>query len=253
MGQFSFSMSQPNQMDMEDAAMDFSMGESHVYDLQNFRFSQGDFKGSMGELGLYSSGPMVEDMKLKVRMSMGEADLLIPENVRLENNTGVFLGESTGGRSNGVEDPDAPLLTLNGGMTMGELRIRRGVRQKSQRARMIEKARTVSVDELIEEIRTLKQKNPNDETFNESQINRLGYDLLQSGRKEDAIAIFRLNLELHPKYVNGHDSLGEGLYSNGQYEEAIQWFEKVLEFEPNNRRAADFIRRAGEKLERSAQ
>lgn len=46
-------------------------------------------------------------------------------------------------------------------------------------------------------------KNRNDEfDLSEKQLNSLGYMLLKKKREQDAMAIFRLNLELHPALIN---------------------------------------------------
>ncbi len=55
---------------------------------------------------------------------------------------------------------------------------------------------------------------------NENQINNAGYQLLFSGQTEQALRLFRANLESHPESWNAHDSLAEGLARAGQTEEA---------------------------------
>jgi Flp pilus assembly protein TadD len=74
-------------------------------------------------------------------------------------------------------------------------------------------------------------------------LNSLGYRLLNDGRVEDALRVFRLNVRVHPQYANGWDSLGEGYERAGRVEEAIAAFERVLQLEPHNPRARELLQR----------
>ncbi|MGH7469466.1 MAG: tetratricopeptide repeat protein [Longimicrobiales bacterium] len=55
--------------------------------------------------------------------------------------------------------------------------------------------------------------------------------------------MFRLNLRVHPDYANGWDSLGETYQQTGRVSEAIAAFERVLQLEPHNARAREFLQR----------
>lgn len=74
-------------------------------------------------------------------------------------------------------------------------------------------------------------------------INALGYQFLRAHRMAEALRTFRLNVRLHPDYVNGWDSLGEAYEQAGQIAEAIAAFEQVLRREPGNGRAREFLAR----------
>jgi tetratricopeptide (TPR) repeat protein len=67
----------------------------------------------------------------------------------------------------------------------------------------------------------------------EADLNRLGYTLLQDGKTDDAIAIFRLNVEAFPQSANTYDSLAEAYLKKGNKEEAIKYYSKALEVNPN--------------------
>lgn len=73
----------------------------------------------------------------------------------------------------------------------------------------------------------------------EGELNRLGYALLGDGATDGAIAIFRLNTELHPESANTWDSLGEGLAAAGETVEAIKSYARSLELDPGNRNAVE--------------
>jgi len=83
--------------------------------------------------------------------------------------------------------------------------------------------------------------------FSESQINMLGYRLLNEGGLQDAISIFKLNVEEHPKSSNVYDSLGESYMKNGDRDLAIQNYKKSLDLNPNNENGQKML----EQLEKS--
>jgi uncharacterized protein len=59
----------------------------------------------------------------------------------------------------------------------------------------------------------------------EAMTNMIGYRLLQAGKKDDAIAVFRANVEAYPKSANVHDSLGEAYEMSGDLENARTQYE----------------------------
>lgn len=63
-------------------------------------------------------------------------------------------------------------------------------------------------------------------------LNGLGYDLLFSGRTDDAVAIFRLNTELFPDIGNCWDSYGEALLKQGHKAAALAAYRKALAINP---------------------
>ena len=67
----------------------------------------------------------------------------------------------------------------------------------------------------------------------ESEVNRLGYELLRENRTDEAIEIFRLNVEAYPKSANTYDSLAEAYLKKGNKDEAIKYYSKALEVNPN--------------------
>jgi tetratricopeptide (TPR) repeat protein len=72
------------------------------------------------------------------------------------------------------------------------------------------------------------------EGFDEFVLNSLGYRLLRAERFDDAIAIFRLNIEEYPDAWNPYDSMGEAYMMAGDLETAIEFYEKSLELNPDN-------------------
>jgi tetratricopeptide (TPR) repeat protein len=87
--------------------------------------------------------------------------------------------------------------------------------------------------------RELKAKSTSEFDLTESQLNSLGYELLQQKRTADAIEVFKLNVEAFPESGNTYDSLGEAYMKAGQKELAIKSYAKSLELNPGNRNAVD--------------
>jgi CubicO group peptidase (beta-lactamase class C family) len=69
----------------------------------------------------------------------------------------------------------------------------------------------------------------------EDEINELGYRLLYDKKDaQSALEVFKLNAEQFPKSFNVWDSLGEVYYQIGNIGEAIRYYEKSLQLNPNN-------------------
>jgi tetratricopeptide (TPR) repeat protein len=99
------------------------------------------------------------------------------------------------------------------------------------------------VDAAIEQYRKLKENHPKSYDFRPGQLNRLGYQLIELERLEDAIKILALNIEVYPKYANGYDSLGEAYLIAGDKENAIKYYEKALELDPKMGSAIEALKK----------
>lgn len=75
-----------------------------------------------------------------------------------------------------------------------------------------------------------------DPTFGikENEINGVGYQLLQNGKKKEAIEVFKINVENFPKSGNVYDSLGEAYLADGDKNLAIANYRKSVELDPKN-------------------
>ncbi|MFP2994838.1 amidohydrolase family protein [Spongiivirga sp. MCCC 1A20706] len=79
-----------------------------------------------------------------------------------------------------------------------------------------------------------KNKDNADYIVDENEINGLGYLYLQSGKTDEAIAVFRLNVTAFPNSWNVYDSLGEALAIIGKKTEAKRYYLKSLELNPES-------------------
>lgn len=67
----------------------------------------------------------------------------------------------------------------------------------------------------------------------EPDLNQYGYELLQAGKVQDAVAVFRRNLSQHPDSWNAHDSLAEGLVAAGDKTGAAAEYRKARAMAPD--------------------
>jgi cyclase len=98
-------------------------------------------------------------------------------------------------------------------------------------------------DKAVEEYRRLKNESGKKYDFSEDQLNMLGYQLLMRGRTDDAVRIFRLNMEAYPNSFNVYDSYAEALMTAGDTALSIANYEKSLELNPENTNAAEMLKK----------
>jgi tetratricopeptide (TPR) repeat protein len=60
---------------------------------------------------------------------------------------------------------------------------------------------------------------------------------MRRGQLQEALALFRLNIEAYPWSSNVYDSYAEALMANRQYDLAVRNFRRSLELDPGNRNA----------------
>jgi tetratricopeptide (TPR) repeat protein len=70
--------------------------------------------------------------------------------------------------------------------------------------------------------------------LNEDLVNNLGYTYLGQKKFELAIAVFTFNVKAFPKSFNVYDSLGEAYMEKGDNVQAITFYKKSLDINPNN-------------------
>ncbi len=83
----------------------------------------------------------------------------------------------------------------------------------------------------------------------DGELNRIGYELWGDGQLAAAARLFRVNVELHPTYANGFDSLGEALHASGDLEGARTAFERALEIDPHLAATVEKLARVKHRLE----
>jgi Protein of unknown function (DUF2911)/Bacterial transcriptional activator domain len=82
----------------------------------------------------------------------------------------------------------------------------------------------------------------------EADMNNYGYQLLGAGKTQEAIAVFKQNVQKYPSSWNAYDSLGEGLAAAGQKAEAIAQYQKarsMVKDETNQKRIDGILKGLG--------
>jgi len=88
-----------------------------------------------------------------------------------------------------------------------------------------------------------KQKGSKEYILRENEMNALAYQFLQSGKMNEAIAIFKLNVAEFPESSNVYDSLGEAYMELGNKELAILNYKKSIEMDPNNENGKEMLKK----------
>ena len=94
----------------------------------------------------------------------------------------------------------------------------------------------------LAQYRELKAKESAKYDFAEEELNQLGYRLLRSDKKKEAVEIFKLNVEAYPSASNTYDSLGEAYAAINERDLAISNYKKSLELNPNNANASRVLK-----------
>ena len=88
------------------------------------------------------------------------------------------------------------------------------------------------IEVAIEQYQDLKVNQPDAYSFDENDLNMLGYQLLWRDMHEAAIEVHKLNIQAFPESANPFDSLAETYEAYGENELAIESYEKALELNP---------------------
>lgn len=75
----------------------------------------------------------------------------------------------------------------------------------------------------------------------ETELNDVGYELLEKGKAAAAIQVFKLNLKYFPKSWNCYDSLADGYMKAKEYPLALLNYKKSVEMNPGNQHGLDQI------------
>lgn len=92
------------------------------------------------------------------------------------------------------------------------------------------------IDDVVEIYKKFKKTDPDMEVFQENTMNNLGYQLLGQQRMDEAIEVFKLNVEAYPDSWNVYDSLGEAYAADGETDLAIKFYTIALEMNPDDQR-----------------
>ncbi len=88
-----------------------------------------------------------------------------------------------------------------------------------------------------------KKENKSEYIIVEDEMNILGYQFLQRGKTKEAIEVFRLNTEAFPESFNTWDSFAEAYMISGDKENAIKYYKKSLELNPQSTSAIEALKK----------
>lgn len=103
------------------------------------------------------------------------------------------------------------------------------------------------IQAALDQYQVLERDQPDLYNFGENELNMLGYQLFWREMNQEAIEVFKLNIQTYPESANPYDSLGETYQNLGKKELAIESFEKALAINPNMTSATEAL----EKLKSS--
>jgi dienelactone hydrolase len=98
--------------------------------------------------------------------------------------------------------------------------------------------------------RDARQRDPKVFLFPESILNQLAYTRLQDGDTDEAVELFKLNVEAYSTSANAQDSLADGYAARGQSDLALAAEQKCLDLLPADRINDQFkaaLRQAAER------
>lgn len=102
------------------------------------------------------------------------------------------------------------------------------------------------LDAGLRNFEDLRAENRGDAEFREGEFNEAGCRFLGRRMVPEAIAIFRMAVELFPESANAFDSLGEAFAASGDTTEAIENYRRSLALDPGNENAREMLRELGQ-------
>lgn len=85
--------------------------------------------------------------------------------------------------------------------------------------------------------------------INEFEMNQLGYEYLRSGKLEEALSVFKINVQAFPNSSNVYDSYAEALRIKGDIKASIKNYKKSIELDPGNQNGLRMLSQMGVQIE----
>ncbi|MCP5105216.1 MAG: serine hydrolase [bacterium] len=98
-------------------------------------------------------------------------------------------------------------------------------------------------DAAVERCRQLRKNEAHKKLLGERFLITMGYFLLRKNKPGDALKFFQYNAETFPESFNAFDSLAEAHMKNGDKEQAIKFYKKSLQLNPENKNAREMLKK----------
>lgn len=105
------------------------------------------------------------------------------------------------------------------------------------------------IEAAVKSYMNLKSNQEDEYNFAETELNMLGYRYIALGKKKEAVAILKINMEQFPDSWNANDSYADALREVGQNEKAIKYYKRSLELNPDNSNGINMLKKLGEAID----
>lgn len=172
-----------------------------------------------------------------------------PEGRRLTQHTGGWPGHRNAFIR--FRDSDVSLLVLRNneidfmGMQPAAIRILEGKSYNMPKTSLAQALCMAALEGKPSDIPVAYEAVKNSCTIREEDINNIGYGLLNSGRQQHALEVFKINTTLFPDSANAFDSLGEAYLALGDRTHAKDNYSKSLALNPGNEGAKKALDKIG--------
>ena len=218
----------------EAARMQAMFKEGPPGALAEFEFAFGEVRNGFPQLASYGSPPDVPMMLLLANRDRDPDGHDAAERLR---QYGIWMADATEGGV--VLAPDSSHYIQRDDPALVISAIRKVVFPSVHLA-LARNIREKGVDAAITDYRQRRLWYPAD-AFQERTLNTLGYQQLQAKHTQEAIALFKLNVEMYPGSSNVYDSLGEAYMAGGERDAAIANYRKSLTLDPDNTNATEML------------
>ena len=96
-------------------------------------------------------------------------------------------------------------------------------------------------DQALAAYRAVLKETPEEASVSEGYLNNQGLGLLESGQIDEAIAVLRVATDLYAGSANAWDSLGFAHREKGDHGQAIRYYQKALQVDPEFRSAVQAL------------
>ena len=110
---------------------------------------------------------------------------------------------------------------------------------------------TIPFDYFVSKVKTVRLElsglSPNSPSFNDEQVNDIGFKLLKARKMEEAFKVFKLNEINYPYSWSVYHGLGQTYQMMGQKNQALEYYRKSLKLNPKNEEGLKAIARLAGK------